>query len=371
MTFRQEQPALEPGEFPASPPQGMLTEWPASWYVFCASHELGRKPLARRAFGRELVAFRTPGGRVGVMLGRCVHMGANLAGGQVVGECLRCPFHHWEFDTAGRCRRIPAATDIPAFARQLAFPAVERHGAVFFFNGAEPAFPLPFFEGCDDADLAAAPPFTLVLDCPWYMVGANGVDVQHFQTTHDRELVGLPRIHHPERRVHQAVTRFRVAGRGWRDRLTRRVAGDTVEMNVTDWAGTLFFVRATFRRTQTFGMVSMLPVDRGRTLVYVRVGVRRSRNPAGRLLWDPVNARVRRFFIRKFLEPDVARSAGTHFNPHRLIAADQCLADYFAWLHQLHGSAAVPASVRLDSGFPGGNRTMERIDQLVDGANLP
>jgi phenylpropionate dioxygenase-like ring-hydroxylating dioxygenase large terminal subunit len=266
-------------------------------------------------------------------------MGANLAAGQVVGECLRCPFHHWEFDIAGRCRRIPSSADIPAFARQLAFPAVERHGCLFFFNGAEPAYPLPFHAGCTEADLATAPPFTLVLDCPWYMVGANGVDVQHFQATHDRELLGLPQIRHPERFVHQAVTRFRVAGRGWRDWLTRRVAGNTVEMNVTDWAGTMFLVQATFRRTRTFGMVSLLPLDKDRTLLYVRVAVRRSRNLPGRLLWDPVNARIRRFFIRKFLEPDIARSAGTRLNPQRLIAADQCLADYFSWLQALHGPA--------------------------------
>jgi nitrite reductase/ring-hydroxylating ferredoxin subunit len=342
-----EQAALEPGKVSFYPPKGLLAEWPAAWYVFCASRELGRKPLARQAFGRELVAFRTSGGAVGVLLGRCVHMGARLAEGQVAGECLRCPFHHWEFDSAGQCRHIPAAADIPAFARQMAFPVVERHGAVFFFNGAEPAFPLPFFAGCDEAELTAAAPFTLMLDCPWYMVGANGVDVQHFQTTHDRELVGLPQINHPQRWVHEAATQFRVAGRGWRDGLTRRFAGDTVAMNVTDWAGTLFLVRAQFRRTQTFGMVSMLPIEKDRTLLYVRVFVRRSRGLAGRLLWGPVNARVRRFFIRKFLEPDIARSAGTCFNPHRLIAADQCLADYFAWLHGLHGAAVVP-----DAGGP-------------------
>ena len=231
---------------------------------------------------------------------------------------------------------------------------MERHGGIFFFNGAEPDFPLPFFDGCDEAELATAPAFTLLLDCPWYMVGANGVDVQHFQATHDRELVGPPRISHPDRFTHQAVTQFRVAGRGWRDWLTRRVAGTTVEMNVTDWAGTLFFVRARFRRTQTFGMVSMLPLDKGRTLVYVRVSVRRSRNLVGRILWDPINARVRRFFIRKFLEPDIARSAGTRLQPQRLIAADQCLAEYFAWLYTLHGPGVLPAAEGLASISPGG-----------------
>jgi nitrite reductase/ring-hydroxylating ferredoxin subunit len=339
MTLPSNQRAPQPAQ---RLPQGLLPDWPTSWYVFCASHELGHKPLARRAFGRELVAFRAPDGQVGVLLGQCVHMGARLAEGQVVGDCLRCPFHHWEFDTHGHCRRIPATTDIPAFARQVAFPAVERYGGVFFFNGAEPVFPLPFFDDCQPEELATAPPFTLVLDCPWYMVGANGVDVQHFRATHDRELVGLPRISYPVPFAHQAVTQFRVAGRGWRDWLTRRVAGSTVQMDVTDWAGTMFFVRAKFRRTRTFGMVALLPVETSRTLIYVWTSVRRSRSLAGRLCWDPCNARVRRYFIRKFLEPDIARSAGTQLNPRHLIAADQCLAEYFAWLGALHGPAALP-----------------------------
>jgi nitrite reductase/ring-hydroxylating ferredoxin subunit len=343
MALRLDTPAGEMRATAAGRAAGLLPDWPAAWYALCPSGELGRRPVARRAFGRELVGFRTPGGRVGVMLGRCPHMGASLAAGDVVGDCLRCPFHHWEFDTAGRCRRIPAAAEIPRFARQVAFPAVERHGMVFFFNGAEPAFPLPYFDDCGETDLAVAPPFALTLDCPWYMVGANGIDVQHFRATHDRELVGPPEVRHPAAYAHHAVTRFRVAGGGWRDRVTRCVAGDTVEMAVTDWAGTLFFVRATFRRTSTFGMVSIRPAEPGRTAVYVRVGVHRSRGAIRRTLWDPLSAHVRRYFVRKFLEPDVARSAGTWFSPHRLIPADRCLAEYFGWLQGLHGAAALHA----------------------------
>ncbi len=342
-TVQPESLAVGSAPAPACAVAGALPGWPASWYAFCTSRELGRKPLARRAFGRELVAFRTPSNRVGVMLARCVHMGADLAGGRVVGDCLQCPFHHWEFDVAGRCRRIPAAKEVPAFARQWAFPTVERHGSVFFFNGTEPAFPLPFFNGRDPAELTFAPAFTLLLDCPWYMIGANGIDVQHFRTTHDRELVGLPVIEHPNPYAHQAICRFRVTGKGVRDWLTRTIAGNQVELNVTDWAGTLFFVQATFRHTQTFGLVLLLPIESSRTLIYVRVGVRRGHSLVGRTLLGPLNARIRRFFIRKFLEPDVSRSAGTHYNPRHVIAADRYLIDYFDWLRTLHGASVFAA----------------------------
>lgn len=356
MALQQERAALEPAVAAFCPRKRLLPEWPASWYMFCASRELGSKPLSRRAFGRDWVAFRTRTGRVGVMAGRCAHMGARLAQGEIIGERLRCPFHHWEFDTAGRCGHIPAATEIPSFARQLALPVVERHGGIFIFNGTRPALPLPFFEGCNESDLASAPHFTLLLDCPWYMVGANGIDVQHFQATHGRELAASPRTCHPQPFTHQAVTQFRVVGKGWRDWLTRLFAGKSVDMDVVDWAGTLFFVRATFRRTRTYGMVAMLPVEKDRTLLYVRIFVRASRNLWGRLLWDPINARVRRYFVRKFLEPDVARSAGTRFDPQRLIGADQLLAEYFSWLHALHGPTVIPGPAEFSLKLPKGDQ---------------
>jgi phenylpropionate dioxygenase-like ring-hydroxylating dioxygenase large terminal subunit len=310
-----------------------LPEWPRAWYMFCTAAELGRAPLGRRAFGRDLVAFRPASGGVAVMLGRCPHRGANLADGEVVGDCLRCPFHHWHFAASGACVRIPATTSIPPFARQTAFPAVERHGGVFFFNGREADFPIPEL---DPPERASAPAFRLTLDCPWYLVGANGIDVQHFRTTHDRELIGEPRVEHPAPHVHRSVCRFRVAGGGWRDQLTRAFAGPEVEMDVTDWAGTLFFVRASFRRTRTYGLVGILPEDAARTHVYITTSVERSRTLAGRVVVDPVVVRVRRYFIREFLRPDVARSAGIRYDPSRLIEADRLLADYFRWLHLLH-----------------------------------
>jgi hypothetical protein len=176
----------------------------------------------------------------------------------------------------------------------------------------------------------------LVLQCPWYMVGANGVDIQHFATTHDRRLLAPPEIDYPRPDLHRTATRFGIVGQHWRDRLTR-LAGQEVRMEVHDWSGTMFLVRATFHRTETFGMVSVLPRTVRETEVHVIVAVRRSLTALRRCSFDPLNARLRRWFIQKFLQPDVARSAGTDVATGRLIAADQCMADYFRWLQSLHG----------------------------------
>jgi nitrite reductase/ring-hydroxylating ferredoxin subunit len=335
---RHSRSSLPPATAPVYGPLG-LPERPAAWFVFCASRELDRGPVARTVWGRQLVAFRTQTGRVGVLDARCVHMGSSLAHGEVVGESIRCPFHHWQFGIDGVCTGIPATGDaIPEFARQQSYPAQERNGCVFFFGGDQPDYALPFFDGVTSEELAHAAPFTLELGCPWYMVGANGIDVQHFRATHGRRMLGPPLIEHPHPLAHRATTRFEVVGNSIWDCITRSVAGPEVTMRVTDWGGTLFFVEATFRRTQTFGMVSLLPLARARTLVMVTVAVKKRQSLGGWLL-NRLNARIRRRFIQEFLAADVERSQGTDVNLQTLIDADRLLKDYYCWLQNLYAPA--------------------------------
>ncbi len=118
--------------------------YPASWYLFCASGQLKDKPFSHRILGRQLVAYRKANGQVAVMDANCAHLGADLGCGSVVGDTLQCPFHNWRYGANGVCTSIPHAAQIPAFARLRTYPVVERHGSVFFFNGREPLFPLPF-----------------------------------------------------------------------------------------------------------------------------------------------------------------------------------------------------------------------------------
>jgi len=64
---------------------------------------------------RDLAVWRDGGGAVHVVDNQCSHRGTSLAQGSVTaGDCLRCPYHGWHFDTDGRCAVIPQlAPDIP------------------------------------------------------------------------------------------------------------------------------------------------------------------------------------------------------------------------------------------------------------------
>ena len=305
---------------------------PASWYYLGTVGELSRAPVRfDLPGGHSYVGFRTQSGKLVVLSGRCSHMGADLSVGCVIGERLACPLHGWEYGSDGRCAHIPVTDEIPAFARQVSFPVEERGGHVFFFNRIEARFPLPFFDGVAPEQVCAAPRFEFMVDASWHLVSANGFDLQHFRCAHDRTLVGEPVMSSPHAFAWRLKARFRVTGKSLADLITRWVSGPEVELEVTNWCGNLVFVSARFRRTVSYGIVSFVPLAENRTWVRDIVWVPRRRRVLTRWL-DPLDARIRRLFIREFVRSDVARSAGLRYDPRRMIEADKVLVDYLAWL---------------------------------------
>jgi len=57
--------------------------------------------------GEDIVLWRNAEG-VFAWKDLCLHRGAKLSLGKVVGKCLQCPYHGWLYDGAGKCVKIPA-----------------------------------------------------------------------------------------------------------------------------------------------------------------------------------------------------------------------------------------------------------------------
>jgi NADPH-dependent 2,4-dienoyl-CoA reductase/sulfur reductase-like enzyme/nitrite reductase/ring-hydroxylating ferredoxin subunit len=71
--------------------------------------------LAGRIGEHDAVLVRH-GTQVRALGGRCTHLGAPLAEGSVVGDEVRCPWHHACFDTvSGRATRAPAFAPLPTW----------------------------------------------------------------------------------------------------------------------------------------------------------------------------------------------------------------------------------------------------------------
>src|SRR5205085_2448066 len=102
--------------------------------------------------------------------------------------------------------------------------------------------------------------FEFTVDVPWYLVSANGFDVQHFRCAHDRTLINEPEVDKPHEFAWRMRAKFRVTGGSVLDKLTRRFSGSEVEMTIENWCGNLVLVAAKFPRTTSYGMVSFIPL---------------------------------------------------------------------------------------------------------------
>ena len=99
------------------------------WHPVLPADPLSDAPAAVTLLRRGLALAR-PDGEVEAFDDVCQHLGAALPVGQVVGDgCyLRCPYHGWSYDKAGRCVDMLArrGTAIPREARVRSYHARER-----------------------------------------------------------------------------------------------------------------------------------------------------------------------------------------------------------------------------------------------------
>ena len=122
-----------------SPPHGDLRRTgthPDYWYPICRSRELkpGRM-LPRKFAGEPVVVVRTTEGALFALEDRCAHRQVPLSHGVVKGCTVRCGYHGWAYDAAGKC------VDVPYLGRERlpngvkSYPCHEVDGIVFIFPG--------------------------------------------------------------------------------------------------------------------------------------------------------------------------------------------------------------------------------------------
>jgi hypothetical protein len=256
-------------------------------------------------------------------------MGTHLGKGDVIGNHLRCPLHHWEYDGQGICRRIPGADVIPGYARQRAYPVVERYGGVFIFNGPEPLFSPPAFTTAAEDELWTVQGRPIHVRSPWYALAANGFDMQHLGAVHGRALREPPALELLDRYHLQLRYVSRVTGRALADRVMKWLSRDRIAGTVTCWGGGVITVESDLGRVRSMLLLNFMPVSAGTEITPI-FAVRRS----GVSVLDALRIMVASWLFYQFLDRDLAIMEGIDFCP-RLTPADDIIRGYLEFLASL------------------------------------
>ena len=128
---------------PGTPMGNLLRRY---WMPVAISAEVDDVPRHKRLLGEDLVVFRTPGGKVGVVQDRCSHRRTQLTVGIVEADGIRCGYHGWKFGLDGKCLEQPPEPRMIPRADIVAYPAEELGGLVFCYMGPQPAPLLPRYD---------------------------------------------------------------------------------------------------------------------------------------------------------------------------------------------------------------------------------
>jgi phenylpropionate dioxygenase-like ring-hydroxylating dioxygenase large terminal subunit len=158
------------------------------WQPAALAEELdSSRPVKRvRLLGEDLVLFRDPAGRYGLLHRRCAHRGADLAFARCEDGGLRCPFHGWLYGITGACLEQPAEPAGSTFhlkVRQPSYPCVERSGIVWAYLGTGDPPPFPALD-CFVAPNSHVFAFKGLWSCNWLQALEVGIDPAHASFLH-------------------------------------------------------------------------------------------------------------------------------------------------------------------------------------------
>jgi 5,5'-dehydrodivanillate O-demethylase len=169
------------------------------WHPVAVAGELtDAKPIkAVKFLNEELVVYRDQAGKYGLVGEHCPHRLASLAYGRVDEEGIRCPYHGWKFDGAGRCLEQPAEPPDSRFKdriKHVAYPVEYLGGLIYAYLGPAPAPLLPRWDVLVWEFGKRWIVKESIIDCNWLQPMENSVDPSHLFWLHGDTAHLMPRV---------------------------------------------------------------------------------------------------------------------------------------------------------------------------------
>jgi vanillate O-demethylase monooxygenase subunit len=157
-----------------------------AWYAAAWDHEVKRALLPVQVAGTKIVLYRKTDGAPAALVDACWHRMLPLSLGRLEGDRAVCGYHGLEFDSHGRCTRMPSQETINPAARVRALPVVEKHRWVWVWPGdpalADPALVPDLHWNHDPAWTADGK--TIKANCNYKLLIDNLMDLTHETFVH-------------------------------------------------------------------------------------------------------------------------------------------------------------------------------------------
>jgi nitrite reductase/ring-hydroxylating ferredoxin subunit len=276
---------------------------PQNWYLLGSANLAPGTVVSYTIDDRELVVYRSEdGGRLVAMGGHCAHMGCHLGKATVRGERLRCPLHFRQIEADGRFARNPDGA-----MRQATYPLRVFMGGLFVFLG-DPG------TGTDLTDLALEGSASCYageyrFPLPWQWLVANGLDIEHLSSVHDRRLLEPATLTRENDRMLCVRYLTSPTSKKLSDRIMAWAARDGIRGCIRSVAGSLLLVETRIGSRETFILLSFVPQPDGGTWVRGIVGIKGRPGLINRL-----SVRVARMLFKAFLYKDLGVLEGMQWH---------------------------------------------------------
>jgi len=163
-----------------------------AWYVGAWDHEVtAAKPFGRIILNEPVVFYRKRDGGVAALEDRCCHRRYPLHRGRVVDDKLECGYHGLQYDSGGKCVRVPGQAVVPDSVRVKSYPVVEKFHWIWVWMGdpglADPARITDFHWMDDPAWRSKGTLFHV--ECNYELIIENLLDLSHLSFVH-RSTIG-------------------------------------------------------------------------------------------------------------------------------------------------------------------------------------
>lgn len=161
-----------------------------TWQPVCLSRNLGEGTIFEYTLLDEDIVIVKTKDDLFVARDLCPHRGAKLGLGKIKNGSLTCAYHGWEFNTKGKCQRIPSiAGDHPVIKQACLtiYEVQERYGMVWVRLDKSGDIPLPEIPEFEN-DWTYLLPDQVPTGCGFRREIDNYLDMSHFAFAHAKSL---------------------------------------------------------------------------------------------------------------------------------------------------------------------------------------